>query len=199
MFTGIVETIGKLASKKTHGKVTRLRFRVEGIQEDMKLGDSLACDGVCLTVVDFGPNFIEVDVVGATLKATSLGKFTRRRVNFERSLRLSDRLGGHIVQGHVDGVGTVVRKVKKGKNVEIQIKAEPRIISELVSKGSVAVNGISLTIQSLDSNVFAIAVIPHTLARTNMSDLKQGSKVNLEVDILSKLVTQSVRKILTGF
>lgn len=199
MFTGIVETTGKLASKKTRGKVTRLRFRVEGIQEDMKLGDSLACDGVCLTVVDFGPNFIEVDVVGATLKATSLGEFSRRRLNFERSLRLSDRLGGHWVQGHVDGVGTIVRKVKKGKNVEIQIKAEPKIIHELVSKGSIAVNGISLTIQSLDSNVFTIAIIPHTLARTNMSDFKKGSKVNLEVDILSKLVTRSVRKILTGF
>jgi len=193
MFTGIVETTGQLTSKQAHGKVTRMRFRVEGIQDDMKLGDSLACNGVCLTVVDFGPEFVDVDVISATLKVTAFKDLKRGdRVNFERSLKVSDRMGGHWVQGHVDGVGTVLQKNKKGKNVEFRIKAQPPIISELISKGSVAVNGISLTIQTLDSKSFTVAIIPHTFEKTNMSHLKIGTKVNLEVDILSKLVQKSV-------
>jgi len=194
MFTGIIEKTGTLVSKKAKGKVVRLRFAVEGIQDDMKLGDSLACNGVCLTVIDFGPDFIEVDVVDATLKATSLGKLVRRRTNFERALRLSDRLGGHMVQGHVDGTGKIIRKIKKGKNVELHIKADKKIISELVAKGSIAVDGISLTIQSLAKDFFVIAIIPHTLQETNMSGLKVGDVVNLEVDILSKYVRTYVQE-----
>ena len=195
MFTGIVEKTGTLVSKKTNGKAVRLSFAVQGIQDDMKLGDSVACNGVCLTVVDFGSNFVDVDVVPATLKSTSLGKLTRGcRINFERALRLSDRFGGHMVQGHVDGTGTVSRKVKKGKNVEFHIKADKKLVSQLVPKGSVAINGISLTIQSLAKDTFVVAIIPHTLQETNISDLKAGYTVNLEIDILSKYIQKAVQE-----
>lgn len=197
MFTGIIETTGKLQFKKTRGKVTRLRFAVCGIQDGMKLGDSLASNGVCLTVVDFGHDFVDVDAVNATMNVTALGNLKRgERVNFERSLQLGDRLGGHWVQGHVDGVGTVIRKMKKGRNVEFHIKADRGIVSELVPKGSIAVNGTSLTIQSLDTDTFTVAIVPHTLRETNLSDFRKGTKVNLEVDILSKYVQNSVRNLL---
>ncbi len=193
MFTGIIETTGKLEKKTEKGHIVRFRFAVSGIQEDMKLGDSLAANGVCLTVVDFGPDFVEVDAINATMKVTAL-KYLKRGyvINFERSLKLGDRLGGHWVQGHVDGVGKVVSRIKKGKNIEFRIEAAREIIDQLVPKGSVAVNGISLTVQKLDTHSFTAAIIPHTLRETNMRHLEKGCPVNLEADILSKYVRRAI-------
>ena len=195
MFTGIVETTGVLKSKSVSGKVHCLRFSVTGIQDDMKTGDSLSVNGVCLTVVSFGKNFVEVEVVSATLKSTCLGQLRRGdRVNLERSLKVGDRLGGHWVQGHVDGVGRVRRRLKKGKNVELEIEAPKRITEYLVPKASVAVNGASLTLQSLalKKSFFTVAIIPHTLKMTSFSALKAHDAVNLEVDILAKYVRKSL-------
>ncbi|MBI4970884.1 MAG: riboflavin synthase [Candidatus Omnitrophica bacterium] len=197
MFTGIVEKKGTVLSKKAKGNVVRFRFAVRDLQDDMKIGDSLATNGVCLTIVDFGDDFVEVDVIRATLKATSLGKLSRGSlINFERSLRMSDRLGGHMVQGHVDGTGNIIRKIKKGKNIEFHIRAGREIMDDLISKGSITVDGISLTIQSLAKDSFVVAIIPHTLEETNMSGLKVGDTVNLEVDVLSKYVRKHVEELM---
>lgn len=196
MFTGIVETTGKLQSRKTRGRILRLRFALNRIQNDMKLGDSLAVNGVCLTVVDFGKGFVDVDAVSATLKSTALGDLkVGDPVNFELSLKLSDRLGGHWVQGHVDGVGTILRRVKKGKNMELEIQVPDSIMNELIAKASVAVNGVSLTIQSLNTKSFSVAIIPHTSKVTNLGRLRRGDRVNIEVDILSKYVKKYVGQI----
>lgn len=187
MFTGIVETVGQLMAKKSTGKAVRFRFGVSGIQDDMKIGDSLATNGVCLTVVDFGPDFVVVDVVGATLKATNLKQLKRgQAVNFERSLKVSDRLGGHWVQGHVDGVGRVKRISRKGKDWLLEIKASRDLQSHLVPKGSISVNGASLTLQQILDDSFIVSIIPHTWDVTNFKYLKAQDMINLEIDILAK-------------
>ncbi len=195
MFTGIIEKTGKLERKTERSRIIRLRFRVSGIQDGMKTGDSVSCNGVCLTVVNFGADFIEVDVIQATIKSTAFGFLKKGSlVNFERSLRLGDRLGGHWVQGHVDETGQLNRKIKKGRNVVFQFACSPEIVSQLVPKGSIAINGISLTIQTMHENGFTVAMIPHTLKETNMGSLKIGDRVNLEVDILSKYAMKKMKK-----
>ncbi|MBI4398374.1 MAG: riboflavin synthase [Candidatus Omnitrophica bacterium] len=191
MFTGIIETTGTLISKRQKGRVVRFRFGVCGIEDGMQKGDSIAVNGVCLTVAGFGHDFLEMDAVLATMKATALGEIRRGgRVNFERALKVSSRLGGHWVQGHVDGVGSVKKIVKRGRNIDLEIEASRELIQQLVNKGSVALDGISLTIQRLDHDQqsFVVTMIPHTWKHTNMSSVRQGSKLNIEIDILSKYV-----------
>jgi riboflavin synthase len=187
MFTGIVENQGIVVKKEEWGGQVRFGFRFQKKEKGLKIGDSIAVSGVCLTAVRVNPNGFEVDVVRQTLEATTLGMLERRgRVNLERSLKIGDGLGGHFVTGHIDGRGTIVKIEKRKKNTTLFLTASKDIIALLADKGSVACDGISLTVQKVCGKVFQIAVIPHTLQVTTLGIKRVGSEVNLEVDIVAR-------------
>ncbi|HLM65316.1 MAG TPA: riboflavin synthase [Acidimicrobiales bacterium] len=180
MFTGIVEELGVIASVDGG----RIRFEATGVLEDAKTGDSIAVDGCCLTLVDMGPGWWEADVSDETLARTTIG-FRRvgDRVNLERPVRAIDRLGGHIVQGHVDGVGEVVEPAP-----DLRVRIPRQLLRYVVEKGSVTVDGISLTVVDVLDDGFTVAVIPHTSAVTTLGERRPGDRVNLEVDVTVKYV-----------
>jgi riboflavin synthase len=178
MFTGLVREVGKVASFDGG------RLVVETATE-AALGDSVALDGVCLTVVDTGARRLAFDVVPETLDRV---KPFRDRVNVEPALRAGEPLGGHYVQGHVDGVGTVTSVEPQADGARIRVEPPPELLRYLVEKGSVTVDGVSLTVAAVDGSGFEIALIPHTLAATTLSDRAPGDAVNLEVDVLAKYV-----------
>lgn len=184
MFTGIVEELGTLADaveQPAEGAV-RLVFNARTVIEDAKVGDSIAVNGCCLTVTDLGSNWWAGQAVPETLGRTNLGSLTPGDpVNFERPLRLGDRLGGHLVQGHVDAVGTVVRPAP-----DLEVQAPPTILEYLVEKGSVTVDGVSLTVVKVGPDGFTVALIPHTLGVTTLGSRVAGDPVNLEVDVMAK-------------
>ena len=178
MFTGLIEELGALWARDG----SRFTFEAELVTEGAKVGDSIAVNGCCLTVVELGPGTWSADLVDETLSRTNLGALRAGDpVNLERPVRPSDRLGGHVVQGHVDGVGKVVSPAP-----ELVIRtADTRY---LVEKGSVAVDGVSLTVAGVDGDRFRVAVIPHTARMTTLGRLEPGDRVNLEFDILAKYV-----------
>ncbi len=178
MFTGLVREIGRVASFEDG------RLVVEAAAE-AAVGDSVAIDGVCLTVVEAAPGRLAFDVVPETLDRV---KPFGAEVNVEPALRAGDPLGGHQVQGHVDGVGRVATVTDEGEGVRIRIEAAPELLRYCVEKGSVTVDGVSLTVAAVDETGFEVALIPHTLAVTNLSRLTVGGEVNLETDVLAKYV-----------
>ena len=194
MFTGIIQAVGHIshlsesggASGKTDARVT---VAAGGLDlADAHLGDSIACNGVCLTVVDKTPESFSVDVSGETFSCT-IGFAPGDRVNLEKAMRLSDRLGGHLVSGHVDGVGEVIHfaPVAGGDGSwRRDIRAPSALGRYLAPKGSIAVNGVSLTVNRVQGNEFSINLIPHTLEQTMLKDLKPGTRVNLEADMLAR-------------
>jgi riboflavin synthase len=195
MFTGIVENQGVVIKKEDRGGQIRFGFRFERKEKNLKVGDSIAVSGVCLTAVRLSPSNFEVDVVRQTLEATTLGLLERgSRVNLERSLKLGDRFGGHFVTGHIDGRGTIVKIEKRKKNTTLFLTASKDIITLLADKGSVACDGISLTVQKVRGNVFQIAIIPHTLKVTTLGIKRVGSEVNLEVDIVARYLQMCFEK-----
>ena len=188
MFTGIIQSIGNLRNLENNSIIEVLDNNFE-----MNIGDSIAVDGVCLTIKEIFQNSFSVDVSEETLQKTTLGKnySAKKIVNLEPALRISDRLGGHIVSGHVDGLGEIVNIRKLDKSWLLSIKWQNKIFSRyIVNKGSVCVNGISLTIASQEDNgeIFSIAIIPHTWENTNLQFLSVGQVVNLEADALIKYV-----------
>ncbi|HCP23275.1 MAG: riboflavin synthase [SAR202 cluster bacterium] len=185
MFTGIVEEVGKVA-KISHNAMT---VRASKVLEGLKLGDSIAVNGACLTAVSFDGGSFSVDLSPETMRRTSLGDLSEgRAVNLERALLASDRMGGHIVQGHVDGTGRVMSTRDDGDSVIFRIRVPKRLGKYIVEKGFVAVDGISLTVVKRGAASFTLAVIPYTLSNTNLAELSVGSRVNLEADILAKYV-----------
>lgn len=189
MFTGIIEETGKLKSISGGADTCVVRIEARTVLEGTKLGDSIAVNGVCLTVARLGSQYFEADVSHETIRRTSFEHLAvGAPVNLERALRVEDRLGGHIVSGHIDGTGTLIRIANDGNSYIYEISAGPDIISQLVEKGSIAVEGISLTIAQLGETGFAISVIPHTRAHTNLIEKKPGCLVNLECDIIGKYV-----------
>lgn len=187
MFTGIVENLGIVVKKEERGGQVRFRFRLQKKEKNLKIGDSIAVDGTCLTAIRTTPTSFEVDVVRETLQATTLGRLELGGcVNLERSLRAGDELGGHFVTGHIDGRGRIVKIVKRKRNTTLFIQAAKDIIALLASKGSVALDGISLTVQKVHGATFEIAVIPHTLKVTTLGFKKVGSEVNIEIDIVAR-------------
>lgn len=190
MFTGIIEHLGKIESLEQGPEGGRLRISTSGAAEiaaSMKLGDSISVNGCCLTVVEFGGGIFSADLSGETLRRTSFAeKKTGQGVNLERPLAADARLGGHFVQGHVDGVGRVARIVPEGENWWLSIRVPEDLRRYVAEKGSIAVDGISLTVAQWQAGVADIAVIPFTYRHTNVGAMIPGDAVNIEVDILAK-------------
>lgn len=195
MFTGLIEEKGTVAGIKPGGKSIRLTVKAPGIAPDVIEGESIAISGVCLTVVSVSPPIIEFDAVRETIDRTTLGRLKLGdSVNLERALKLGDRLDGHMVQGHVDGIG-VIREIRSsGDDTVIRISAEPDVMTYIVRKGSITVDGISLTIADTASDWFSIAIIPHTLKNTTLNEKNAGSTVNLETDIIGRYVYKYMGK-----
>ncbi len=185
MFTGIVEEVGIVA--KISGNA--MTVRASKVLEDVKLGDSIAVNGACLTAVNFSKSEFSVDLSPETMRRTSLGQLSAGgSVNLERALLASDRMGGHIVQGHVDGTGRVMSIRPEGDSTIFRIRVPKRLDRYIVEKGFVAVDGISLTVVKRGASSFILAVIPYTLKNTNLASVSVGDRVNLEADILAKYV-----------
>jgi len=189
MFTGLVETTGILASRSTRGDGARMvvRARLEG--EPLALGESIAVDGVCLSVDAVLPDGFEVDASPETCAKTTLGALTPGcAVHLERAMRVGDRLGGHIVTGHVDGVGVLATRRPSGDAIWMALVAPAELARFIATKGSITVDGVSLTVNAVSKDGFEVMIIPHTLAKTKLGGLVAGSRVNLEVDLIARYV-----------
>lgn len=188
MFTGIIAAVGAVREVKPAAGGVRVAIDTAALAlADVRSGDSIAVDGVCLTAVRLQSSGFEADVSQETLNCTT-GFAAGAKVNLEKSLRLADRLGGHLVSGHVDGVGTVTRFEASGDNRLLAVAAPRELAKYIARKGSIAVNGVSLTVNAVNGSAFEINLIPHTLQATNLNGLTIGSRVNLEVDLLARYV-----------
>ncbi len=188
MFTGIIEAVGGLRGVSPQGGDQRFTIGVGKLDmDDVALGDSIAVNGVCLTVIDFGADWFKADVSNETLACTTLGELQPGApVNLEKALTPTTRLGGHLVSGHVDGVGEIVSMRDDGRSVRIDIRAPRDLLRYIAPKGSICVQGISLTVNVIDGDVFGLNIVPHTMQETNLSDAAVGTRVNLEVDIIAR-------------
>ncbi|MEX0369748.1 MAG: riboflavin synthase [Tateyamaria sp.] len=190
MFTGIVTDIGTITDLTQEGDL-RVRIRTGYDTSRIDMGASIASDGVCLTVVDLGPDWYDVQVSAETVSKTNLAAWSvGRRVNLERALRVGDELGGHIVSGHVDGVAEVVSVIDEGDSTRVQLRAPEDLARFIAPKGSVALNGTSLTVNEVEGAVFGINFIPHTKEVTTWGDVAVGDAVNLEIDTLARYVAR---------
>ncbi len=191
MFTGIVEEVGSVVNISGNG----MTVRAERVMSDLKLGDSIAVNGACLTAVSLSESEFSVDLSPETMRRTSLGDLAAGgSVNLERALSAADRMGGHIVQGHVDGTGRITSTKEDGDSVILRMRAPKRMMPYIVEKGFIAVDGISLTVVKVGTSSFTLAVIPYTLRNTNLETLSVGARVNLEADILAKYVENLLKR-----
>ena len=194
MFTGIVEEIGTIEEVKRGQHSAVLKIRAEKVLEDVHLGDSIAVNGVCLTVTSFGGNVFSADVMHETLDRSSLKGMTKgKKVNLERAMAADGRFGGHIVAGHVDGTGTIAGIRKDDNAVWFTVKTSPELLYYIVEKGSITIDGISLTVAAVGRDSFQVSTIPHTLAVTTLGLRREGDIVNLENDIVGKYIEKFVR------
>ncbi|HWG42432.1 MAG TPA: riboflavin synthase [Gemmataceae bacterium] len=188
MFTGLVEVLGTVRDLVMDGVGCQMTVAAE-IAPQLSLGESVAVNGACLTVVAHDAETCCFQLGPETLARTNLGELHRGdRVNLERSLRLSDRLGGHLVQGHVDGVGQVAKRINEGDWVTVWFRCPPDLAAQMVPKGSITVDGVSLTVVDVGEDRFSVALIPHTLAHTTLGIKESGAAVNLETDLIGKYV-----------
>lgn len=192
MFTGLVTDMGVVERISPRQGGARLVIRPARLPvDDLQLGESVACSGACLTVVERGGGTASFDAVPETLARTTIGSWRPgTRVNLERALALGERLGGHLVQGHVDAVGEVLRRIPEGQGARLTISLPPAIAPLVAEKGSIAVEGVSLTVATAGRDRFEIALIPETLARTTLGDAAAGTRVNLEADVLARHVAR---------
>ena len=194
MFTGLVEDVGIVARADRRSDALVLAIRPQRLPlDELALGDSLCHDGACLTVTERGRDTYTVLAGAETLARTTLGALRAgSRVNLERALRVGDRLGGHWVTGHIDGTGEVALRRDLGANLVLGVRAAPALLRYVVEKGSIAIAGVSLTVNSVDAEVVSVAIIPHTRDHTTLGDLPIGGRVNLEVDLLAKHVEKLI-------
>lgn len=188
MFTGIIQSVGRIHEYESRGSDARMVIEGGGLDfSDVRMGDSIAVNGVCLTAIALTPSNFTVDVSAETLRCTE-GFAPGAEVNLEKAMRPIDRLGGHIVSGHVDGVGTVARFQPVGESHLLEIDAPANLARFIAAKGSITVQGVSLTVNMVEGVRFSINLIPHTLAMTTLKHLKPGSRVNLEIDMVARYV-----------
>ncbi|WP_421617449.1 riboflavin synthase [Brevibacillus sp. TJ4] len=189
MFTGLIEEVGRLEAIVGNEQAGCLVIRAEKVLEGVQPGDSIAVNGVCLTVTSFTARQFRADVMPETLNKTNLGRLrTGQRINLERAMRLGDRFGGHIVSGHVDGTGVILSRQPHANAVLFRIEAAPQLLKYVIPRGSICIDGISLTVVDVEEQSFAVSIIPHTLAQTNLQDLRAGDWVNLEMDVIGKYI-----------
>ena len=189
MFTGLVEEIGTVRSIQQGAKSIKLTVSAKKIMDDVKLGDSISTNGICLTVTAFDANGFSADVMPETMRRSNLGdQKTGSRVNLERALRVGDRLGGHMVSGHIDGVGKLVGFEKEDNAIWVSISAPKEILKYVIEKGSIAIDGISLTVAYVDDKIFKVSIIPLTQEDTTLTSKKAGDKINLECDMTAKYI-----------
>ena len=192
MFTGIISAVGRVRSVEPIAAGRDMRLVVEASWPDPPaIGASIACSGCCLTAVALGPDWFAVDASAETLAHTVLGTWTGGTpVNLERALRMGDELGGHIVSGHVDGVGEIVSRTPENGSTRFRIRVPVALARFIATKGSVAVNGISLTVNEVERDVFGVNIIPHTLDHTDLGGQQPGAQVNIEIDTLARYVAR---------
>ena len=189
MFTGIIEEVGEITGLRQTGTSTVLGVRAKTVLGGTKIGDSIAVNGVCLTVVRLTGDGFDGDVIPETLRRTNLGKLKpKSRVNLERAMAADGRFGGHIVAGHVDGTGTITELKPEGNAVWVTVSAAPELLRYIVEKGSITIDGISLTVAYVDDSCFKVSIIPHTGEETTLLTRTAGYEVNLETDIVGKYV-----------
>ncbi len=199
MFTGLIEEVGYLLRSHRAGSSYCLQIRCRRVLEGARVGDSIAVNGTCLTLVEVGGDYFAADVGPETMRNTNLGYLkSGEAVNLERALRLGDRLGGHLVTGHIDGVGVIKEKKREKNAVVIEIEAPPVVMKYVVPRGSVAVDGVSLTVVQPSAHSFSVSIIPHTARATTLTAKPVGSKVNLEADLIGKYVAEMVTRQLGG-
>lgn len=192
MFTGLVEALGEIVAVEQRPGAVRIYLTAE-IGDSVAIGDSVSVNGVCLTAVEGGGPALAFDAGPETMRVTALGELTPGdRVNLERAMRADTRLGGHFVQGHVDGTGTIVDVRPEGEFTWVRIRFPPQLAPQLVLKGSIAVDGISLTVAALGEDSFDVQIIPHTWTHTNLRGAHAGMRVNLECDIIGKYVARAM-------
>jgi riboflavin synthase len=200
MFTGLVESLGTVRDLVPEGAGCRLTLAAPDLSAKLILGESVAVNGACLTVVACDAETCGFQLAPETLLRTNLGELRPGdRVNLERALRLSDRLGGHLVQGHIDGVGRVAERATQGDWVTVWFRCPPNLSAQMVSKGSIAVDGVSLTLVEVGEDRFSVALIPHTLAHTTLGFKGPGDAVNLETDLVAKYVEKFLNLSRTNF
>lgn len=188
MFTGIIQAVGKVAAIEKHGGDVVLRLHTAALElGNVSLGDSIAVNGVCLTVTELFDNGFAADASTETLALTSLGHLaTNSAVNLEKALTPTTPLGGHLVSGHVDGLGTVLRRYRDGRSERFDIEAPAELSRYIAAKGSICIDGVSLTVNSVNANEFSVCVIPHTQGQTVMPGYSAGTQINLEVDVIAR-------------
>ena len=195
MFTGIIEAVGTLAALEPRGSQVGVLIDAPALIAGVRIGDSIAVNGTCLTVTKIDSGRLHFDAVRETLERTALGdQRVGARMNLERAMRADGRLDGHIVQGHVDGTGRVDALDREGDDVRFRVRCDAELVRYLVPKGSVAIDGVSLTVVGVGDAGFDVALIPHTLAATNLGDRKPGDRVNLEADVLGKYVVHYLER-----
>lgn len=189
MFTGLVAELGTVQLLRREGSSYHLTVSAAKVMHNLKIGDSVAVNGACLTVVNINDQQFTADVMPETVRLTNIGSLQAGdKVNLERTLRLCDGLDGHIVSGHVEGLGTITGKKSEGIAVAVRIDTEARLLKYIIPKGSIAIDGISLTVTKVDDCSFSVAIIPHTAKETTLGFKNVGDKVNLETDIIGKYV-----------
>jgi riboflavin synthase len=191
MFTGLIEDLGTVRELRREGSSVRLTVGTALPTADLHLGDSVAVNGICLTVVALGSASFSADVSPETLECSTLGELTAgKRVNLERALRLSDRLGGHLVSGHIDAMATISERFQDRNAVRFTFRLPAAVNRFVAEKGSIAIDGISLTVNAVTEETFAVAVIPHTLAMTTLQEKKSGDRVNIETDLIARYLAR---------
>jgi len=194
MFTGLIEGIGTLLRTERSGPDARMVIRPDFRMENAVLGESIAVDGACLTVIEFRQETLTADVSAETLGRTTLGrKAPGSRINLERALRLGDRVGGHLVTGHIDGIAVLKERRPEGRSFRLFFDASREIMRYVIWKGSVAVDGVSLTVNGVSSGGFDVNIVPHTASVTTLASLQIGGEVNIETDLIGKYVEKMVR------
>jgi len=197
MFTGLIDGVGRLAARETRGGDARLAIEVGSLPfSDVQMGESIAVNGVCLTVVAFDARSFEADASTETLALTTLGALAPgRALNLERAMRPTDRLGGHMVSGHVDGVGRVLQVHDDARAQRWRVGAPAALLRYIASKGSICVDGVSLTVNAVDEQGFEVALVPHTIAHTAFGETAVGDPVNLEVDLVARYVERLLQAV----